>query len=1209
MKQILINGSIEPLWRQNARREADRFKAELVGASVSRRNFLAGAGSTILLEYVAQRRAIAQPLKRGGLAGASSASSSIASITNARTGAIYPYLPEALAAMRDGDTILLPAGTTYDYRGEIRHYSHWMNTNPYRSPFNRKNLYLGSISSGHGLCGGDYGAISGIGSANNGRALIAPSWGILARDFLTTDSEMFFEPSTPAESFPPKGIWTYANPNYNYGEFAYVTFNYKGISKENNSLTGVSGSRSAAIPAGTVITTWCGYENKAIFIPAGANPGWTLTNLELAYTAAGTANAIQQDASPPGGPYVGSVTVQHCYIHDCKQGPGLGYSGAGDVPTFTHFLDSEFCRNGGYDGQSHNMYIGHVGEFIMDNCYSHSTTGAWLVKTRAPLNIITYNQIRGERSDANSRNIDNAGMDIPNGGLTYLIGNIHQQSLRAGNQAINYAAEANFLGSSQGGAPNHLQELYVVNGTMVGPAIGSGYGAAKAPIKLNYIGINQPPLTKLGHSKGASLAARQYWVAATNNGARGGESVASPLKADIGSGSVYQLLDVPPNNLITVASPPQATGTAAWNCYMNYGDPLMHSTAPYPNPRVSANYFFWDAAHTRPVFAFTSGGTVISLTGTLAKGNNVITNVKELKGVASLAQLVTLTAYVDGVSTGLTVWDFNDAAGTITLLGNYTGANGSKTVTFGSWLACGFTYQTALGDSVNASNAGGYVANVESQYAWYDGAYKRHQGGGGLIFACWVQVDPGQRLIVNAPPSGPGWAIGVNFWAQRLRFAEDFATGPDDRGDAGGFTAKTKLNSSPIAFGRSWTSSPGLLSKAQTLQPFLYRQNASPIAFDTGFTEPQNGLVNHNPRQDKLQWFRRGAMNVNGLTLDAWFAIVPAGGLAKYEETIYLSSVLACVGSVSIWRGCAQDPFDANFSMPVAAQRNGTSISTAAGNVSVVAAFRSSIYNRVGTAGPGFAQLASSLPLNTQYASSASPQSAFSVAQTNGSAGDIMMVDALVGKNAPPRLIGKTEVKATGGRINFTLPAADVGDVLMLFLGSGRAMAVGRLHGPPPLGNGVGASTLCVIKNCISVNYDNRYTSGSLACNGDNAGFAANTNVGVVNPVTGDVVPATYLTESNNLRVNPYNGSTFGTPSFTTVFADIDQTHFDYRLAKASPAKNAAIDPGQSPRGQDLVPHYQSNWQGSPTDGAPIPEKAARSDVGSGKSGAIGALS
>jgi hypothetical protein len=219
-----------------------------------------------------------------------------------------------------------------------------------------------------------------------------------------------------------------------------------------------------------------------------------------------------------------------------------------------------------------------------------------------------------------------------------------------------------------------------------------------------------------------------------------------------------------------------------------------------------------------------------------------------------------------------------------------------------------------------------------------------------------------------------------------------------------------------------------------------------------------------------------------------------------------------------------------------------------------------------------------------------------------------MMVDALVGRKAPPRLVGNAEVKGSGGRIDFTIPNAKEGDVLVLFLGTGRAIAVGRLHGPPPLGDAVGPSTLCVIKNCISVNYDSRYTRGSLACNGDNAGFASNTNVGVINPVNGDVVPSTYLTEANNLQVNPYNGSTFGTPTFATVFADGNQAHFDYRPASASPAKHTAADPGSSPHGQDLVPHYQNSWHGSPADGAPIPAKAIRSDIGAGKAGATGAL-
>jgi hypothetical protein len=1202
-----INGSFEPLWRRNARQDAEKFKAELVKSSVSRRKFLASAGAALLLEYVTQRRAVA--LTQASASG-SAAASAVTGITNARTGSVYPYLPEALRAMQDGDTILLPAGRTYQYHGETRYYSHWANTNCY-ARYGRRNVYLGKASLSRGICGGDYGTIQGVGSANNGRALIAPSWGILAQDFRPTDTEMFFDPSTPAASFPlvnGRGTYTYVNPNYNFGQFAYFGLGYTGINIANNSLTGVSGSRPATVPAGTVITTWVGDENKAIFIAGGANPGWTLKNLELAYTAAGTANAIQQDASPPGGPYVGSVTIANCYIHDCKQGPGLGYSGIGDIPTFTRLFDTEIARNGGFDGQSHNIYVGHVGEFIMDNSYSHFTTGAWLVKTRAPLNILTYCQFRGERTDNNASNNDNAGIDIPNGGLTYFIGCIHQQSLNAGNQAINYAAEANFLGSSQGGSPNHIQELYVINGTIVGPANGVGHNVGKAPIKLNYLAVNQPPITKLSQINGGTLPGRQYWAAMTNTGESGGESAASPLKADIGSGSVYEELNVAANNLMRVAAPPQMTGTGAWNCYLNYGDPLMYSApVPYPQPTTGGNYFFWDRGHTRAVFAFSPGGTTISAKGTLENGKNVITGVTELAGLASLWQLLSLTVYVDGVSTGLVVWDVNTGAGTLTLNGNYSGSGGAKSLTFGSWLSCGFTYQTPLGESVNASNSGiQYVAPPDPNWPWYDGSYTSHRGEP-MQFSCFIQVEPGQKLVVNAPPSGPSWASGVNFWAQQLRFAGDFATGPDGRADAG-FLAKTKLNSSPIRFGETWTSRGPLFHKAQQMQSILYRQNASPIPFGTDFTEPSTGLLNNNPNQNKLEWFRRGAANIDGLTMDCWYAIVPAGGLSGYQETIHLTSVPACIGSVSVWRGCVADPFDANFQMPVTGAKNAIPVNTAAGNVTVLAAFRSSIWNKVGTAGTGFTQVSSVVPLNVEYAAFASPQSALNVTQTGGALSDILIVDALAGSGSPPRLISTVNINAKGGRIDFTIPVANAGDVLYLFLGSGLASAVGRLHGPPPMGDAVGISTLCVIKNSIAVNYDSRYTGPSLACNGGTADSMGTVNVGVINPVYGDKVPSKYVTEVNNLKVNPFDGRTFGSPSYATVFADPNQASYDYRLAPGSPALNAAADSGRSLHGKDLVPQYQSSWHGLPTEATPIPAKDARADIGGDKIGSIGAL-
>src|SRR4051794_41120291 len=151
----MLNGSFEPLWRRNARRDADKFKAELIDAPVNRRQFLASAGAVLLLEYVAQRRAVASSVS------GSAPAPLVTGITNARTGSTYPYVPEALRAMQDGDTILLPAGKTYQYQAETRYYSHWANTNCY-ARFGRRNLYLGKASLSRGICGGDYGTIQGV---------------------------------------------------------------------------------------------------------------------------------------------------------------------------------------------------------------------------------------------------------------------------------------------------------------------------------------------------------------------------------------------------------------------------------------------------------------------------------------------------------------------------------------------------------------------------------------------------------------------------------------------------------------------------------------------------------------------------------------------------------------------------------------------------------------------------------------------------------------------------------------------------------------------------------------------------------------------------------------------------------------------------------------------------------------------------------------
>jgi hypothetical protein len=230
--------------------------------------------------------------------------------------------------------------------------------------------------------------------------------------------------------------------------------------------------------------------------------------------------------------------------------------------------------------------------------------------------------------------------------------------------------------------------------------------------------------------------------------------------------------------------------------------------------------------------------------------------------------------------------------------------------------------------------------------------------------------------------------------------------------------------------------------------------------------------------------------------------------------------------------------------------------------------------------------------LTASYKSSSSALTGQVVTEDGGSSGAPMIVDALVGTSAPPTLISTTSISGGGLRaINFTVHSSNAGDVLYLMLAAdsvGNINAIGKI-GLPLASTAVGVSPIVVIQNCISANFNSALRSMAMV------------------PGRTPLPPAN-ITETTNLAANPFNGTSFGSPSWATVFADADQTHFDYRLAVSSPAKNAASNPGTSPRGQDLIPHYQTKWHGSTAGGTPIPAKAPRSDIAPALTGSIGAL-
>jgi hypothetical protein len=144
------------------------------------------------------------------------------------------------------------------------------------------------------------------------------------------------------------------------------------------------------------------------------------------------------------------LTVRDCYFHDNENGILTGVNPASDI-VVEH---SEFARNGIGDGYTHNLYIGHARSFTLRFSYVHHAIVGHNVKSRAERNLIAYNRIMDEKDGRSSYAID-----LPNGGLSFVIGNMIQQGPATENSTIvSYGAE---------GLQHPFNELYFVNNTVV----------------------------------------------------------------------------------------------------------------------------------------------------------------------------------------------------------------------------------------------------------------------------------------------------------------------------------------------------------------------------------------------------------------------------------------------------------------------------------------------------------------------------------------------------------------------------------------------------------------------------------------------------------------------------------------------------------------------------------------------------------------------
>lgn len=190
-------------------------------------------------------------------------------------------------------------------------------------------------------------------------------------------------------------------------------------------------------------------QQKAIWVIRGSDT--TVENIEFSGCRVPDRNGagIRQEGK--------GLTVRHCSFHDNEDGILTGANPESDILVEA----SEFHHNGAADGYSHNLYIGQVRSFTLRFCSSHHAKTGHLVKSRAQTNSILYNRLMDEQDGASSYVID-----LPNGGKSYIIGNIIHHGPHAENGvAVSYAAE---------GAKNTVQELYVVNNTYVNERAPSG---------------------------------------------------------------------------------------------------------------------------------------------------------------------------------------------------------------------------------------------------------------------------------------------------------------------------------------------------------------------------------------------------------------------------------------------------------------------------------------------------------------------------------------------------------------------------------------------------------------------------------------------------------------------------------------------------------------------------------------------------------------
>jgi hypothetical protein len=169
----------------------------------------------------------------------------------------------------------------------------------------------------------------------------------------------------------------------------------------------------------------------------------------------------------------GSLRIHNCLFFGNENGLLTSDNSNSEL----EISDSEFSYNGSGDGYSHNLYVGKIYSLKVSGSYFHHANVGHLLKSRAEFNDIEYNRLTDEDGGRASYELD-----MPNGGVTQIIGNIIQKNQEAENSTVIAYGEEGYSWPSN--------DLYLASNTLVNDLTNGGIFLKVSPGFSKIISIN-----------------------------------------------------------------------------------------------------------------------------------------------------------------------------------------------------------------------------------------------------------------------------------------------------------------------------------------------------------------------------------------------------------------------------------------------------------------------------------------------------------------------------------------------------------------------------------------------------------------------------------------------------------------------------------------------------------------------------------------------